>query len=67
MTRARRFEATTYLKFEELSLFEKILKFLNWSSSAKPQINLNTELYEQLRPFRLPLILDAVPMNKRNK
>ena len=43
-------------------MFEKILKFLNWSSSAKPQINLNTELYEQLRPFRLPLILVVLMM-----
>ena len=43
-------------------MFKKILKFLNWSSSAKPQINLNTELYEQLRPFRLPLILVVLMM-----
>lgn len=41
---------------------KKIKKFLNWSSFAKPQINLNTELYEQLRPFRLPLILVVLMM-----
>lgn len=39
-----------------MSLLKKIQKFLNWSSFARPEINLNTELYEQLRPFRLPLI-----------
>ncbi|MGP1484602.1 MAG: potassium channel family protein [Campylobacter sp.] len=43
-------------------MIKKILKFLNWSSYAKPQINLNTELYEQLRPFRLPLILVVLMM-----
>ena len=43
-------------------MFGNILKFLNWSNSAKPQINLNTELYEQLRPFRLPLILVVLMM-----
>ncbi|MDL0088198.1 potassium channel family protein [Campylobacter gastrosuis] len=39
-----------------MSFFLRLLKFLNWQKSQKPQINLNTELYEQLRPFRLPLI-----------
>ncbi|AQW86614.1 putative potassium channel protein (TrkA domain) [Campylobacter pinnipediorum subsp. caledonicus] len=34
----------------------KLKKFLNWSTSSKPEINLNTELYEQLKPFRIPLI-----------
>ncbi|MGB2553223.1 MULTISPECIES: TrkA family potassium uptake protein [unclassified Campylobacter] len=45
-----------------MSLLRKIKKFLNWSSFAKPEINLNTELYEQLRPFRLPLILVVLMM-----
>ena len=35
---------------------QKFKKFLNWSGKATPEIDLNTELYEQLRPFRLPLI-----------
>lgn len=39
-----------------MSLLEKIKKFLNWSDSSKPEVDLNTELYEQLRFFRLPLI-----------
>ena len=45
-----------------MSSLKKIQKFFNWSSSAKPEINLNTELYEQLRPFRLPLILVVLMM-----
>lgn len=36
---------------------QKIKKFLNWSEFSKPEVNLNTELYEQLRFFRVPLIL----------
>ncbi|QCD52316.1 MULTISPECIES: potassium channel family protein [unclassified Campylobacter] len=45
-----------------MSFIKKIQKFLNWSSFSKPEINLNTELYEQLRPFRLPLILVVLMM-----
>ena len=29
---------------------------MGWRSSAKPEVNLDGELYEQLKPFRLPLI-----------
>lgn len=39
-----------------MSLVKKIKRFLNWSESSKPQVNLNTQLYEQLKPFRFPLI-----------
>ena len=35
---------------------QKLKKFLNWSGRATPEVDLNTELYEQLKPFRLPLI-----------
>lgn len=35
---------------------QKLKRFLKWSGRATPEIDLNTELYEQLRPFRLPLI-----------
>ena len=38
------------------NFLNKLKKFLHWSSSAKPEIDLNTELYEQLKPFRMPLI-----------
>ncbi len=40
-----------------MSLIDKFKKLLNWSSKSTPHINLNTELYQQLKPFRLPLIL----------
>ena len=39
-----------------MSFLSRLLKFLNWSNSAKPEISLDTELYEQLKPFRFPLI-----------
>lgn len=39
-----------------MSFLTRLQKFLNWSSSTKPEINLDTQLYEQLKPFRLPLI-----------
>lgn len=39
-----------------MAFFSRLKKFLQWQSSNKPEINLNTELYEQLKPFRLPLI-----------
>lgn len=40
-----------------MTFSQKVKKLLNWSSKATPHINLNTELYQQLKPFRLPLIL----------
>jgi len=40
-----------------LTLLQKLKKLLNWSSRSAPHIDLNTELYLQLKPFRLPLIL----------
>ncbi len=40
----------------------KLKKFLNWSEKATPEISLNTELYEQLRPFHVPLICVVMAM-----
>lgn len=40
-----------------MTFSQKVKKLLNWSSRATPHINLNTELYQQLKPLRLPLIL----------
>ena len=40
-----------------MTLITKLKKLLNWSDRATPHIDLNTELYQQLKPFRLPLIL----------
>lgn len=38
-------------------MFLKVKKFLNWGNRPKPDISLSGELYEQLKPFRLPFIL----------
>lgn len=40
-----------------MSFGDKVRKFLNWTRSSKPEINVNLEIYEELRPFKLPLIL----------
>jgi len=40
----------------------KLKKIFNWRDSAKPHIDLNTELYTQLAPFKLPLILTVLMM-----
>ena len=40
-----------------MTFIQKVKKLLNWSSRSSPHIDLNTELYQQLRPFRLPIIL----------
>ena len=37
-------------------MFAKLKKFLHWGNNPKPDISLAGELYEQLKPFRLPLI-----------
>ncbi|AJC87956.1 potassium channel protein [Campylobacter insulaenigrae] len=39
-----------------MSFLKKLKKFLNWSSSPKPAISLNDELYGQLKFLRIPLI-----------
>ncbi len=43
-----------------MKTLDRIKKFLHWRKSTKPKINLNTELYLQLAPFRLPLILTVL-------
>ena len=45
-----------------MSVLDKIKRFLDWSDSTKPDINLYTEIYDQLRPFRLPLITIVLMM-----
>jgi len=41
---------------------KRLKKFLHWKSKSKPSVNLDTELYTQLAPFRLPLILTVMMM-----
>ncbi len=45
-----------------MTLNQKIKKFLGWRSTPKPHITLNDKYYEQLAPFRLPLILTVLIM-----
>ncbi len=43
--------------------FKKLGNFLGWdSSSRKPEYNLNPQIYEQLKPFRLPLVIIQITM-----
>jgi voltage-gated potassium channel len=42
--------------------WQKLKKFLNWSERTSPEINLNTELYQQLKPFRVPIISVVLAM-----
>ncbi len=45
-----------------MTFLNKLKKALNWRESVKPHIDLNTELYVQLAPFKLPLILTVLMM-----
>ena len=45
-----------------MTFFKELKKTFNWRESVKPHINLNTELYVQLAPFKLPLILTVLMM-----
>ena len=45
-----------------MSFWDKVKKFLNWSGSTMPDIDLNSEIYDQLKAFRLPLILIILMM-----
>lgn len=40
-----------------MNLLSRIRTLLHWETSPKPAITLNDELYAQLLPFRIPLIL----------
>lgn len=46
----------------QIKTLNQIKKFLNWRESTRPDIDLNTEFYLQLAPFRLPLILTVLMM-----
>ncbi len=45
-----------------MNLLQRIREFIHWESSPKPAYNLLPELYSQLKPFRLPLILTVLTM-----
>jgi len=45
-----------------LGIISKIKRLLNWKDSSKPHVNIDYELYYQLKPLRLPLILTVLLM-----
>jgi voltage-gated potassium channel len=36
---------------------EKLAKFFHWETTKKPEVDLSTEIWAELKPFRTPLIL----------
>ncbi|NPA73556.1 MAG: potassium channel protein [Epsilonproteobacteria bacterium] len=45
-----------------MGIISKIKRLLNWKDSSKPHVNIDYELYYQLKPLRLPLILTVLLM-----
>ena len=45
-----------------MNLFKELQKFLHFRAKVEPEVNLNTQIYLQLRPFTLPLILTVLLM-----
>ncbi len=43
-------------------MFNKFLKFLHWQKSKKPEIDLSPQIYQELKPFRFPIILTILIM-----
>lgn len=41
---------------------DKLKRFLGWSRNSRPDVNTNTEIYVQLKPFRFPIILVVILM-----
>jgi len=44
------------------SLGKKLAEFLHWHTSSKPEVDLSVEIWEELKPFRTPLILTVLVM-----
>jgi len=38
-------------------MFQKLQKFLHWETTPKPEYDLSSQIYGELKPFRLPIIL----------
>jgi len=38
-------------------MLKKLQKFLHWEKTPKPEYNLSDQIYAELKPFRLPIIL----------
>jgi len=40
-----------------MSFKEKLAKFFHWETSKKPEVDLSPEIWAELKPFRIPIIL----------
>ncbi|MDR3347629.1 MAG: NAD-binding protein [Helicobacteraceae bacterium] len=41
-------------------MLRRIKEFLHWSSTSKPEVDIDGEIYSHLRPFRIPVIMIIV-------
>ena len=45
------------MKNSKTSFFKKLADLLHWETSSKPEIDLRPEIWSELKPFRVPIIL----------
>ena len=48
------------MKKNKISFFKKIANLLHWETSSKPEIDLRPEIWSELKPFRIPIILTVL-------
>ncbi len=48
------------MKKNKTSFFKKIANLLHWETSSKPEIDLRPEIWSELKPFRIPIILTVL-------
>ena len=44
------------------SFFNKLITFLHWEKSEKPEVDLSADIWSELKPFRAPVILTILVM-----
>ncbi len=48
------------MKKNKISFFKKLANLLHWETSSKPEIDLRPEIWSELKPFRIPIILTVL-------
>ena len=48
------------MKKNKTSFFKKLANLLHWETSSKPEIDLRPEIWSELKPFRIPIILTVL-------
>ncbi len=48
------------MKNNRKSFFKKLANLLHWETSSKPEIDLRPEIWSELKPFRIPIILTVL-------